>query len=352
MHVIDHKPSRTILIDGKEYLFFSGTSYLGLSESREFQELIKSGLDIYGASFGSSRNGNLRLDIYEKAEKYLAEFAQAPAAVTLSSGMLAGQVVVNQLHGFEYIYSPQNHPANWHLPKIDSPKIPFMDWANDLVQNFPYSDAPKVIVCNSVDALRNEEMSFDWVLELPKNQEITLVVDDSHGIGVMGENGEGIFSKIRHNPNVRLIVTASLHKAMGVVGGVVLSDEAFIQQIHDSVFYSACSPIAPAILWGLIHSRELYQRNLQKLRSNIRLFNQLVADSQLFEYQEDYPVYWTSQKDLYDFLLDEGIFVYHFTYPAKTGNTNTRIVINAWHEQSDIERLAEACLAFTGRAKS
>jgi len=352
MHVIDHKPSRTILIDGKEYLFFSGTSYLGLSESVEFQQLIKSGLDVYGASFGSSRNGNLRLEIYEKAEKYLAGFAQAPAAITLSSGMLAGQVVVNQLHGHQYIYSPQNHPANWHLPKIDSPKMPFMDWANELIRHFPYSDTPKVIVCNSVDALRNEEMSFDWVMHLPENQNITLVVDDSHGIGVMGKNGEGIYSKIQHKPNVRLVVTASLHKAMGVVGGVVLSDEAFIQQIHESVFYSACSPIAPSILWALIQSRELYQQNLQKLRGNIRYFNQLMTDNQLLEWQQDYPVYWTSRNDLYDFLLNEGIFVYHFTYPAKTGNTNTRIVINAWHEQTDIERLSEACWAFTGRAKS
>jgi 8-amino-7-oxononanoate synthase len=340
MQSIAHKPNRKITIEGKEYLFFSGTSYLGLSENADFQVLISEGLQKYGSSFGSSRNGNLRLDIYERAESKLAQFVHAPAAVTLSSGMLAGQVVVNQLYDHEFIYSPQNHPACWRTPTIDSPKMAFKDWTEQLIQNFPYSNKPKVIICNSIDALKNEPMNFDWTAQLPDNQQITVWIDDSHGIGIVGEGGESIYSKIKLNPSIRLIVTASLHKAMGVAGGVVFSDEAFIQQIQESVYFSACSPIAPAYLYAFLNSGNLYQKQLKKLRENIATFNVQIADLELFSYQKEYPVYWTSRHELYSELLKKGIFIYHFTYPAQTGQPNTRIVLNAWHEPEDISRLA------------
>ncbi len=341
MIFITQKPNRIIQIEGKEYLFFSGTSYLGLSQNADFQALILQGIENYGASYGSSRNSNLQLDIYEKTELKLAQFAKAPTSITLSSGMLAGQVVVNQLYDHQFVYSPQNHPACWHKPTIESPKMSFKDWAEQLIQNFPYSDKPIAIICNSVDALKNESMDFDWTMQLPDNQQITLFIDDSHGIGVMGENGEGIYSKIRVKSNIRLVVTASLHKAMGIVGGVVFSDKDFIQQIRECTYFSACSPITPAFMWAYLQSGDLYAAQLKKLRQNITLFNSQFADNELLMRQSNYPVYWTAQNDLYEKLLKQNILIYQFAYPAKTGPKNTRIVLSAWHEDADIERLAK-----------
>jgi 8-amino-7-oxononanoate synthase len=336
------KPNRKIKIDEKEYLFFSGTSYLGISENADFQELIKQGLEIYGSAYGSSRNSNLQIDIYEKAEQKLADFVNAPAAITLSSGMLAGQVIINQLFGHEFIYSPQTHPACWHTPTIAAPKMPFNEWTEQLIQNFPYSDKPKVIVCNANDGLKNETMNFDWTMQLPDNQQITLLIDDSHSIGIVGERGEGIYSKIKVKPSVRLVVTASLHKAMGVVGGVVFSDKDFIQQIRECAFFSACSPIAPSLLWAYLNSGELYQNQLKKLRLNINRFHQQIAHLEMFRFQKDFPVYWTSRDEIYQKLLEKNILIYQFVYPAKTGQRNTRIVLSAWHEEGDIDELAHA----------
>lgn len=348
---IFQKPNRKIKIEEKEYLFFGGTSYLGMSENADFQALIKQGLEIYGSSYGSSRNGNLQIDIYEKAEKKLADFVNAPAAVTLSSGMLAGQLVINQLFGYDFIYSPQTHPACWHTPTIDAPKMLFNDWAEKLIQNFPYSDKPKVIVCNANDGLRNEPMNFDWTTQLPDNQQITLLIDDSHSIGIVGERGEGVYSKIKIKPSVRLVVTTSLHKAMGIVGGAIFSDAEFIQQIKECIFFSACSPIAPALLWAYQNSGELYKNQLKKLRENINYFNSQVVDLEWFKYQKDFPVYWTSQTELYQSLLKKNILIYQFAYPAKTGQKNTRIVLSAWHESEDIDKLADGINEFFSSVK-
>jgi 8-amino-7-oxononanoate synthase len=133
-HQINHLPSPTIEIEGQEYLYFSGTAYLGLPQDSGFQTLIQEGSHQYGSVYGSSRNGNLQLSIYEQAEAKLAVWTGAEAALTLSSGMLAGQAAIRELmlEGFEFVYSPDVHPAVWHLPQVEIPKCSFEVWSLQL----------------------------------------------------------------------------------------------------------------------------------------------------------------------------------------------------------------------------
>ena len=211
---IDHLPSRTITHEGKPYLFFSGTAYLGLPQHPTFQQLLMESVARYGTTYGSSRNGNLRLTIYEEAEARLAAMVGAPQALTVSSGMLAGQVVVNYLRAQNatFIYGPGAHPAVWEGPTVDLPTLTFMDWSAQLSEKLKTLPAgPKTILTNSVDAVRSNYYDFGWVSALPNDQPITLVVDDSHGLGVLNW-GKGIWPQIEPKPNVSVIVTGSLAK--------------------------------------------------------------------------------------------------------------------------------------------
>ena len=103
------------------------------------------------------------------------------------------------------------------------------------------------ILVNSLDAVRSVYFDFGWVENLPDDRDITLVVDDSHGLGVL-TNGRGIWPQIPKKPTVRLIVTASLAKAMGLPGGAVFSDAATIDELRKTAFFGACSPMSPACL--------------------------------------------------------------------------------------------------------
>ena len=121
---VDQLPGRTIEHNGQSYRFFSGTAYLGLPQNPVFQQLMIDATRQYGTVFGSSRNGNLRLGIYEEAEaKLAASIADKLTALTLSSGMMAGQVVSNWLRGqsIPIIYGPHTHPALWHEPVVSLP---------------------------------------------------------------------------------------------------------------------------------------------------------------------------------------------------------------------------------------
>ena len=110
---IDHLPGRNVPVDGQDYLFFSGTAYLGMAQNPAFQALVADALGRYGTVFGSSRNGNLRLGIYDEAEAALAAWSGTESALTVSSGMLAGQAVMQWLANRQQpiVYGPHAPPG-------------------------------------------------------------------------------------------------------------------------------------------------------------------------------------------------------------------------------------------------
>lgn len=350
--IISQLPSNKILLEGKEYDFYSGTSYLGMSQDEDFKKLLIEGMSRYGMSFGSSRNGNLQLDIYDNAEEKMARWVGAKKALTVSSGMLAGQVVAQYLktQNATFFYAPSSHSANFHEPNVSLPNVSFEVWASNIRQEVSEKNAHhSVIVCNSCDAIKLSLYYFDWTSQLPINQLITLIIDDSHGLGITGENGSGIFKKIAVNSNVRLIVVSSLHKAMGIAGGVIFADDGFVDKLRHTAFFASCSPITPAYLYAYTHADEIYQRNRQKLKANIQRFSSQLSDNQsLFNSIENYPVYYSLRDELYDFLFQKGIFIYSFAYPIKTGKPNTRIVLSSWHTASQIDYLADKVTEFSG----
>ena len=340
---INHLPSRTIVHDGREYLFFSGTAYLGLPQMPDFQQLLLEGVARYGTAFGSSRNGNLRLGIYEEAEAMLAAAVGAETALTLSSGMMAGQVVSNWLRGqgYTFVYAPNAHPALWHNPTIDLPSLSFADWTAQLsAQLETMPPGPVAILTNSIDAVCSDYYDFSWLDTLPDDRLITLVVDDSHGLGVLNE-GRGIWPQIRQKPMIQLLVTASLAKAMGLPGGVVFGDNITLKTLRQTAFFGACSPMQPACLDAYVRAGSLYADGRERLRQNVLLAEQLLLPTGLFHHAKGYPVFFTEHDDLYAFLLQNELFIYSFAYPTAADRANTRIVISAFHEAEDIEKLAE-----------
>ncbi|GAB3693143.1 8-amino-7-oxononanoate synthase [Spirosoma flavus] len=349
---IDHLPNRIVEHNGQDYLFFSGTAYLGLPQNSAFQQLTQAAMVRYGTVFGSSRNGNLRLGIYEIAEARLAAWAMGnvpnATSLTLSSGMMAGQAIVNWLRAEDatFIYAPKAHPALWHKPNVTLPALSFPDWASQLpdqLRNTP--PAHVAIMVNSLDAVASIYYDFDWIRSLPDDRPITLVVDDSHGLGVLNE-GRGIWPEIKQKldsvgSSVRLLVTASLAKAMGLPGGVIFSNSATLQSLRQTAFFGACSPMPPAYLDAYCQADTLYKEGYNRLMENILLAEKLLRPTGIFQHAEGYPVFFTERDDLYQKLLSHQILIYSFAYPTAADRANTRIVISAFHTSEDIERLAE-----------
>jgi 7-keto-8-aminopelargonate synthetase-like enzyme len=347
----DHLPGRTVRLDGAEYLYFSGTSYLGMARNEAFMDLLRAGMDRYGANYASSRGGNLQLAVYGEAEEHLARFTGAPAALTVSSGMLAGQLVARALpETAHFLYGPRTHPALWRRP-ADNYQAPWQPWADALPARV--AQAPErevVILTNALDPLQGETYDFGWVERLPAGRPVTLVVDDSHGLGVTGAGGGGIYRQLSAFPHVRPVVIASLGKALGLPGGVVLADQPLLDAIRRMAYFGGASPVPPAYLHAFLRAGALYEQARQRLSDNIRHFTQLAAPTGLFRYLPDYPVFYTPVNALCDALREKHILISSFPYPTPDSPHLTRIILSSLHAEADIAYAGECIAAFAARA--
>lgn len=349
----DHLPGSTLrTAAGREYLFCSGTGYLGVARSPAFAALLAEGLARYGTNYSSSRGSGIQLRIFAEAEAHLAAWAGTAGALTVSSGYLAGQMAVAALASAgRFEYAPGTHPAAWLAAHgAPAPAGPHAAWAENLLARLAAgAPAPVVVVSNSLDPLRLEPYDFAWAAHLPADRPITLLLDDSHGLGLTGRAGAGVATQLPAlPPNVRLVVVGSLGKALGVPGGAVLADAAFIAQLRGSPFFGASSPAVPAYLWAFLAAERagLYTAARQRLGALVAQFAAAVGALGLFRHQLGFPVFYTAANALAPFLEARGILVSSFAYPTPADACITRVVLNALHTAADVVQVAAACQGF------
>jgi len=337
----DELPGRTLRTREKEFLYFSGTSYLGMARNEAFNFYLQEGLKRYGTNYSSSRLSNVQLAVFEEAETYLADYTGAEAAITLSSGFLAGQLVVRTLAGTgSFLYGPGTHPALWLMPPQPTTQD-FEAWVQEVPHLIATTKATDVfLLFNSLDPLFAKSYPMHWLQQLPATQKnITLIVDDSHGFGVTGQMGAGIFSTLVVPNGMRKIVVSSLGKALGIPGGVILADKPTIAALRKSSFFGGGSPVVPAYLYAFLRAPEIYQQARAQLSTNIRYFANQTSQLNLFRSQPGYPVFYSPQNQLYSYLLGQDILISSFPYPTPAHDHITRVVLSSLHTQSDLDRL-------------
>ncbi len=348
----DSLPGRTVtLADGRKLLWFGGTDYLGMGHDRAFGRYLTEGMNRYGTHYGSSRNGSLRLVVFEEAEASLANFVGAPAALAVSSGMWAGQLVMKSLDRDEanFYYAPRVHPALWGKQYTASQGA-WSDWARATITAIQESETnrPHVILTDSVGSPWAENFELELFKNLPDNRLVILVVDDSHGLGVMGGEGQSAFSRLPQKENITVIVTASLNKAMGVPGGVIFGNADFLDELRRSPFFAGSSPSAPAYYYALQQSlvHEVYKQAHGLLQENVAYFTQSLTARAEFDYAESYPAFCSRHAKLYPLLLENNILTSCFSYPLPTDAAITRLIVTALHQKKDLDRLAEVLYNF------
>jgi len=341
----DQIPGRTIKSAEKELLYFSGTSYLGIGRNSHFNSRLNHHLSNFGSIFSSSRNNTVQLDIYENFEKEISIINESEAALSVSSGLLAGQLVVRYLEQYTFINAPNCHPAIWKNKNFKSDFDSYIDLIYGIGDKIQSCSGECVVCCNGIDPLTCEPFGFDWIKDLTSEFPVWLVIDDSHAIGLVEKHTlESHYKSIRKNcpKNVKLIIVASLAKALGLPTGIILSDADVINEIRNLPFFIGASPSVPAYLLTFLDLQEEYASLKTKINQNIQLFNSLMSEKlSHFRYLADYPVYYFPEEWLFHSLINEGIYISCFSYPNPEDKPVCRIVLNALHEEKDIILLVE-----------
>ena len=335
---VDEFPDRLITIENDSYLYFGGTSYLGLATHKEFQDLIVEGIRKWGTFYGSSRNANIKLSVYDTAEEMLANWIKAEVTVTVSSGALAGKLVLD--------YLSQSNPVFYHYPKthpaiIAKDSLPLFLNGNLHPRLLDDQVEDIVISADAVLALEVISTSFEFLDEIPIYKKVTLLVDESHSIGILGTSGGGIFSEIESNRPIQKIVVASIGKALGLSGGYIGSEKKVINTIKKEAAFVSSSGANPAYLYAFINGQPIYKSQMERLHVNLSfLFSQLDKSIGITQ-NKHYPVLYFPKGGFYQSLLEQKIVITSFEYPSYHLPMN-RVVISANHTEEDLEILAKA----------
>ena len=186
---IEGSPGRTAIVQGKEYLFFSGYGYLGVNHVPAFTALVKEGIDQYGLLFPSSRISNTRLALYAEAEALLSSITGCEDTVVFSSGFTAGRAVVSLYPQLQH--APGAHPA---IQANSSTCQDFTEWRNSFVESANNAQTQSVpsFAADSINVLTATLNDFSFLAQL--QQPGIAIIDDSHGMGLIGTYGKGIAS--------------------------------------------------------------------------------------------------------------------------------------------------------------
>jgi 7-keto-8-aminopelargonate synthetase-like enzyme len=341
MFSLKQTPGRTAIINEKELLFFSGYSYLGMNHEPEFLNLFQKGIEKYGVIFPSSRISNTALELYETTENKLSSLTKLSDTVLLPSGFTAGKAAVETIaEGSCIFHAPFCHPA---IRIGTNSTLSFSNWANETVRTINNNIylIPPVILSDSVNQLSAEVYDFSFLNEIQQN--VICIIDDSHGIGLIGVNGAGISSKLPRKENIEYLISYSLSKALNIQAGAIsCTNKNTADKIRKSSWYTSVTPPSPAMLFAFCNASSIYQRQREKLNIQKKEFQKLIVNKNGINFHLELPVYILPEETDEEYFSKEGIIISSFAYPDPAGKKINRAVLNAIHTQDDLQKLANA----------
>nr|WP_315220476.1 aminotransferase class I/II-fold pyridoxal phosphate-dependent enzyme [uncultured Flavobacterium sp.] len=337
-------PDRIIEIDQEQYLYFGGTAYLGLPKNTMFQELVVKNILRWGTTYGSSRSANIKLTSYDDGELFLAQHIKAAAAVTVSSGMLAGKLVMDELR--------KDTACFFHLQEIHTAiktpnSLPVL--INGTLNTRLLDNAVEkiTILADAVPSHHTKAIDLSILKEISSCKEITLVIDESHSLGILGEKGSGVYSSI-HLPIQRKIMLASLGKAFGLTGGVIASDTSFINQIKKMDTFVSAAGMNPAFVQTLADAEEIYKIQHQKLTENLKYIDSKLIKNENIKFDKTYPLIYIEIESITEVLKENNIIIANFRYQENSKDIN-RIVVTANHLKEDLDKLINILNVFNSK---
>ncbi len=354
---IESDQDTVVKMNGKDVLMFGSNSYLGLTNHPKLKEAAKQAVDKYGSGCAGSRFLNGTLDLHIELEEKLAKFVGKEEAIVFSTGMQVNLGVMSAILGRkDFIVSDDSN----HASIVDGTRLSFATTRkyrhNDMasletvlqrIDKEREPDAIKLIVMDGVFSMEGDVAKLPDIVALAKRYNANVMVDDAHGLGVMGELGRGTCNHFGLTDDVDLIM-GTFSKSLATIGGfIATSHEAanFLKHHARSLIFSAS--IAPANAAAVIAALELIQNEperIQKLWDNTHYAKRMLDDLGFETGHSETPIIPIYVRDVNKtFLLtrqlqDEGVFVNPVITPAVAPeDTLIRFSLMATHTFEQID---------------
>ncbi len=214
-----------VRMHGQRTIMLGSNNYLGLTNDPRTVAAAKAALDEFGTGCSGSRFLNGTLTLHEELERELADFFHKETAVTFSTGFQTNLGIVCALatrHTVVYC-DDENHASLFDACRLSFAKQVSKYQHNDMADleerlaRAPY-DMPKLIITDGVFSMSGDIADLPELVRLKNKYNARLMVDDAHGVGMIGENGSGTASHFGLDDEVDVIMT-TFSKSLASLGG-------------------------------------------------------------------------------------------------------------------------------------
>lgn len=274
--VVESAQDPEVIINGKKMIMVGSNNYLGLTNHPKVKEASIEAVKKYGSGCAGSRFLNGTLDIHVNLEEKLARFMRKESALIFSTGFQVNLGVISALVGKDdlIIIDKMDHASiidGCRLSYGEVRKFKHNDM-NDLERILSANkDKKKLVVVDGVFSMEGDIINLPVVVELARKYDARVMVDDAHGIGVLGKTGRGTAEHFGIEKEVDLIM-GTYSKSLASIGGFIAGEEKVIHYIKHfarSLIFSASPPPASvAAVSAAIDIIENDPQRIEKLWAN------------------------------------------------------------------------------------
>jgi glycine C-acetyltransferase len=364
LRYLDSPMAPAVDMEGRgRILVFSSNNYLGLADHPAVIQAGIDGLQRWGAGTASVRFICGTFTIHRMLEEALAEFVGCPAALSYVSCWNANEGLIPTLVGPEdAIFSDElNHASIIDACRLArrTPRLVYHHRdVGDLKRQLEEHTAArrKLVVTDGVFSMEGDVAPLADLVEVCRAKGAILIVDDSHGTGVLGDHGRGTAEHCGVVGEVD-VITSTLGKALGgAAGGFVAASreivDYLVQRSRPQLFSNALPPTVAASALAALTVLKNEPERVKRLHARVGKLRALLTERGFSLLESPTAIIPIIVGDtakaiaMSDALLRRGIFVTGFGFPVvPEGTARLRIQVSAAHTEDDLMKVAEALVA-------
>ncbi len=344
-------------IDGRKVLSFCSNDYLGFASHPKIRQAFIDAVERYGVGSGAAHLVNGHSQLHHDCEAMLAEFTGRERALLFSTGYMANLAIPMALLGRQDIIFQDklNHASLIDAARLCDARLVRYRY-NDLTQlerllrEHQQTGQRRLLMTDAVFSMDGDQADLPRLAEMCNRNDSALMIDDAHGLGVLGATGAGSCEAMSLSQQQVPILMATLGKAIGVSGAFVAGSheliETLIQHARSYIYTTATPPaVAAAVMQSLdlVRSESWRRAKLAELIDYFRVKANGLACRLMPSTTAIQPlIIGDSERALQisDALFDAGIHVTAIRPPTvPNGTARLRVTLSAEHDRSHIDRL-------------
>jgi 8-amino-7-oxononanoate synthase len=357
-HIFDEQSGTRVKKDGKEYVMLSSNDYLGLSQHPKIKEAATNALHKWGSSTTGARLANGGRIFHQQLEEELADFLGKESCHVFAAGYLAcASAITGFIQRKDLIFADKNlHSSLWSGIQLSAANCErFAHNQPDHLLELLSSEDPKIqkaLVLEGIYSMEGHIARLPELIHAAKKYNTFVILDDAHGVGVLGRDGRGTADHFGMTDKVD-VICGSFSKSFSGIGGFVCSSQDGINYMRShskqTIFSAALPPAATAGAHAALKIFRSEPEHRERLHKNLSRYLTFLNGLGLDTWNSEspaVPIVLGKKEKVYYFwkaLLEKGVYTIISIAPGvPPGKDLIRTAISAAHTDEDLDIIEDA----------